>query len=99
MIINNRTGIIKAGLVWIVGIILCGLIYIDYGVKNTLVGLISILLCVFGVGSWLSYVFKFSIRMFLFKKAGYINEPSKSIFTIILEIILEYLKIRNNKNE
>jgi hypothetical protein len=40
-----------------------------------------------------------AIRMFLFKKAGYINEPAKSIFTIILEIILEYLKIRNNKNE
>ncbi len=56
----------RAGLVMAFGVFLCVLIATDKGDRSSVIGLGSIMLSVIGLGSLVAYVFKFSIRMFLF---------------------------------
>ncbi len=66
MKIEDKLRVMRVTLVWIIGIVFCVLIESDVSSKNSFLGLMAIILSVAGAACILSYVFKFSIRMFLF---------------------------------
>lgn len=63
---EKRGNVVGSGLVLVIGLILTYLIWADFGKSSSFIGLVSIMLPILGLSTFIGYLFKFSIRMFLF---------------------------------